>query len=160
MAPLVFITGSTGFIGNATLNKTLEAGYRVRVAVRKEAQVEEIKERYSKYADVLDFAIVPDITAPAAYAGKLEGVDAILHIASPLVKGIDKSEVIPPAINGTLEILREAKKVPSVKKVVITASIATLTPVKEALPVGAIIKGMQLGENLLLFLFFYVIELC
>lgn len=141
MAPLVFITGSTGFIGNATLNKTLEAGYRARVAVRKQSQVGEIQKLYSKYASVLDFVIVPDITASGAYAGKLDGVDAILHIASPLVKGIDKSEVITPAINGTLEILREAKKVESVKKVVITSSIATLAPLKEVVPAGVLIKG-------------------
>ena len=146
MAPLVFITGSTGFIGNVTLKKVLEAGYKVRAAVRKETQFVEIKQRYAKYADVLDFTVVPDITASGAYAGKLDGVDAIVHLASPLAKGIDKSQVIPPAINGTLEILREAKKVPSVKKVVITASIATFTPLKTALPNGAVIKGMTFSS--------------
>lgn len=80
---LIFITGATGFIGSTTALQALKAGYRLRIALRKESQIEKIKLVFSNYLERLEFVIVPDITAEGAYAGKLDGVDYVLHVASP-----------------------------------------------------------------------------
>lgn len=138
---LIFITGATGFIGSTTALAALKAGYRLRIAVRQESQIKKLNTLFSKYADSVEFAIVPDIVDESAYAGKLGGVDFVLHIASPLARTQDKNDYFDPATKGTLNILEEASKVPSVKKVVITASVLSLIPLS-GVPEGGIITGM------------------
>lgn len=137
---LIFITGATGFIGATTALKALEAGYRLRISVRKESQIEKLKGVFSEYVDKLEFAVVPDITVPGAFSNHLDGVDYVLHMASPLAGSTKPEEMFPPALDGTLSILRSAKEVPSITKVVITSSIAALEPMA-GVPEGGVIRG-------------------
>lgn len=125
---LIFVTGASGFIGCATALEALKAGYRLRLSVRNETQIPKIKSALSSYSDNVEFIVVQDITKSDAFAGHLVGVDYVLHIASPLLKGTTKEEYFPGAINGTTAILSEAAKVASIKRVVITSSIASLVP--------------------------------
>ncbi|KAE8372470.1 3-beta hydroxysteroid dehydrogenase/isomerase family protein [Aspergillus bertholletiae] len=136
---LIFITGATGFIGSATALEALRAGYRLRISVRKEPQVTKLKTVLSEFADKLEFVIIPDITDRDAFSGKLDGVDYILHMASPLPHGIEKDTYFGPAIQGTTTILNEATKVPSIKKAVVTSSIAALLPLTGP-PQGGVIN--------------------
>jgi nucleoside-diphosphate-sugar epimerase len=128
MAGLIFLTGASGFVGCATALEALKAGYRLRLSVRKEAQIDRIKSVLSSYLGQLDFVVLPDITKPSAFAGHLDGVDYALHIASPLPTGTNKDDYFPGAVDGTIAILSEAAKVSSIKRVVITSSIASLMP--------------------------------
>lgn len=128
-AGLVFVTGASGFIGCATALEALKAGYRLRLSVRNEAQIPKIKSALSSYSDNLEFIVISDITKPDSFAGHLVGVDYVLHIASPLPMGKTKDDYFPAAINGTTAILSEAAKVASIKRVVITSSIASLIPI-------------------------------
>jgi nucleoside-diphosphate-sugar epimerase len=137
-APLIFITGATGFIGSATAVEALKAGYRLRIGVRKRS--EKLEEVLSSYFDQLEFITIPDLTDEAAFRGKLDGVDFVLHLASPLARGTDQDAIFTPAVEGTLALLKEAAKAPSIKKVVITSSIASLIPIT-GVPEGGIIKG-------------------
>ncbi|PYI06699.1 NAD(P)-binding protein [Aspergillus sclerotiicarbonarius CBS 121057] len=136
-APLIFITGATGFIGSATAVQALKSGYQLRIAVRQIS--EKLESLLSEYRKQLEFVIVPDLTEEAAFRGKLDGVDYVLHLASPLANGTDKEAFFPPAVNGTLAVLKEAAKVPSIKKVVVTSSIASLIPLV-GLPDGGVIR--------------------
>ncbi|KAJ5910448.1 NAD(P)-binding protein [Penicillium tannophilum] len=136
-APLVFITGATGFIGSATALEALKAGYRLRICVRQES--DKLKALLSDYRDQIEFVIISDLTTEASFRGKLDGVDYVLHLASPLTHGTDKETYFTPAVNGTLAILKEAEKVPSIKKVVITSSIASLFPLT-GIPEGGVVK--------------------
>ncbi|OJJ45320.1 hypothetical protein ASPZODRAFT_143961 [Penicilliopsis zonata CBS 506.65] len=124
----IFITGATGFIGAATALEAVKTGYRVRLAIRRESQIEKLQHLLAAYADRVEFVVVPDITAEDAYAGKLDGVEYVIHIASPLLPSIDKKISFQPAVEGTLSILNEAVRVSSVKKVVITSSVSALVP--------------------------------
>jgi nucleoside-diphosphate-sugar epimerase len=137
---LVFITGATGFIRAATALSALKAGYRVRLSVRKESQIQKLKSVFSEYAQALEFAVIPDITTSEAFAGKLDGVDYIFHLASPTPQGTDGAKMFPGAVKGTTSILKAAAKVPSVERVVVTSSIAALVPL-EGIPEGGVIKG-------------------
>ena len=124
MSGLIFITGATGFIGSTTAKKALEKGYKLRISVRKEAQIEKLKS-IQGYPDQLDFAIISDLADPKTFAGKLDNVDYVLHMASPLAgNSTDKAECFGPFVDGTTAILTEAMKVASIKKVVITSSVA------------------------------------
>lgn len=67
-------------------------------------------------------------------------MDFVLHLASPLARSTDPDAVFTSVVNGALALLREAAKVPNIKKVVITSSIASLVPVT-GVPEGGVIKG-------------------
>ncbi|KAJ5979539.1 hypothetical protein N7501_002881 [Penicillium viridicatum] len=136
-ASLIFITGATGFIGSATAIEALKAGYRLRVGVRRKS--EKLESVLSEYGEQVEFVTIPDLTEEAAFRGKLDGVDYILHLASPLAHGSDKDAFFGPAVKGTLAVLKEAAKVPSIKKVVVTSSIAALIPLV-GLPSGGVVK--------------------
>ena len=81
----------------------------------------------------LEFAVVEDILADGAYDEALKDVTYVIHCASPLAGQSDNYERdhIQPAIKGTVGILSSAKKIPSVKRVVITSSIAGNVPWNE-----------------------------
>lgn len=132
---LVLITGATGHLGFRALRYALDAGYTVRAAVRSEAKAEAIRSNSAltpkEKASPLSFTIVPDILVPGAYDEAVKDVKYIIHIASPLpenVKDEFEKNLIQPAVQGTLNILEAAKKTPSVKRVVITSSVAAITP--------------------------------
>ncbi|KAL4874581.1 flavonol reductase [Aspergillus karnatakaensis] len=136
---LVLITGATGFIGSETALHVLKAGYRLRFVVRRPEQTAKLQERYAAYADQLEFAIVPDLTAPGCYDEPLKGVDYVLHLASPLPGG-KETNLLRPAVSGTVSILHSALKVSTIKKVVITASILSLVPFGQNYGEDAVIK--------------------
>ncbi|OQE25684.1 hypothetical protein PENFLA_c008G09063 [Penicillium flavigenum] len=134
---LIFITGATGFIGSATAVEALKAGYRLRVCLRRPS--EQLQTLLSEYSDQVEFVIVPDLTDEAAFDGKLNGVDYVLHLASPLPHGTDKQSYFAPALKGTTAILKAAAKIPTIKKVVVTSSIAAFIPMS-GIPTGGVVK--------------------
>ncbi|KAI1618580.1 hypothetical protein EDD36DRAFT_35795 [Exophiala viscosa] len=131
---LVLLTGGTGHLGYRTLVEALSKGYRVRAAVRSEAKAAGIKSAKSTqpYLNQLTFVTVPNIETDGAFDDAVKDVDYIVHLASPLANPTDDDEknIIQPAIRGTLSILYSALKHPSVKKVVITSSVAAVLPVE------------------------------
>lgn len=78
-------------------------------------------------SDKLELVTVPDIVAPGAYADAVKGVSSIIHVASPYHFNVSKNEeLLVPAREGTLNVLRSAAKEASVKRVVITSSFAAM----------------------------------
>ncbi|KAL1979569.1 hypothetical protein VTN96DRAFT_5556 [Rasamsonia emersonii] len=135
---LVLITGATGHVGFRVLVSALNAGYRVRAAVRNQAKADAILAAPSIQAiapgggDRLTFVFVPDLLAPGAYDDAVRDVDYVIHVASPLARGIEpdryEEDLILPAVQGTVGILSAAagRNGNRVKRVVITSSIAAL----------------------------------
>ena len=82
------ITGVTGHIGFKVLATTLQAGYRVRAAVRRATQAERIKSARSiqPHLDKLEFTVVPDIIVDGAFDAALKDAIYVEHVASPLAK--------------------------------------------------------------------------
>jgi nucleoside-diphosphate-sugar epimerase len=134
---LVFITGATGFIGSHVVIQILEAGYKVRLSVRKETQIEGLKKLFSKHINKVDFVVIPDLSVSGAFDNALQGVEYVLHIASPMPgKGNDfKKEYLYPAVHGTTSVLDAAKGFSAIKRVVIVSSLLALVPL-EAMATG------------------------
>lgn len=128
---LIFITGATDFIGSHTVNAALAAGYRVRVSIRRKEQERSIQSWSIGPENKLEFVHVPDLTDSSAFRGRLDDVDFIFHLASPLPgKGEDvHKDYVDPAVSGTLAILKEAKGVERVKLVIVMSSVLALLPV-------------------------------
>jgi nucleoside-diphosphate-sugar epimerase len=142
MSGLVFITGGTGLIGIKTILYALEAGYTVRAAVRSQDKADAVLATPSLKAlnpgSKLTFVIVPDILANNAYDEAVKGVKYILHLASPVVKGGNEftadqfeTDLIQPAIKGTVSILTAAQKTEGIERVVITSSEVAIIPWEE-----------------------------
>ncbi|KIX01767.1 uncharacterized protein Z518_09494 [Rhinocladiella mackenziei CBS 650.93] len=129
---LILLTGGTGHLGYRTLIEALSKGYRVRAAVRSEGKISELKAAKSSqpYLDRLSFITVPDVEKEGAFDEAVKGVDYIVHVASPLARPSDDDEanIIQPAVRGTLSVLYSALKEPSIKRVVITSSVAAVMP--------------------------------
>lgn len=85
---LLLITGATGFVGFRVLCFALEYGYRVRAVVRSEAKAEILRSNSDLKAlgrlDHLEFTFVPDFVKSGAFDMATEGVDFIIHCASPI----------------------------------------------------------------------------
>ena len=136
----VFITGATGFIGAHVALSALSAGYYVKLSVRREAQIESLRKALDAFANKLEFVIVPDYTATNAFDDALKGSDYVIHVASPLAK--PNEDLLTPAVKGTTSILKSAVKTPTIRKVVITASVASLIPLGKGGD-GTLIKGKK-----------------
>ncbi|KAB8208056.1 hypothetical protein BDV34DRAFT_233624 [Aspergillus parasiticus] len=127
---LTLITGATGFIGSQVALRVLQAGYRARLAIRREEQADKLRRIFADYEKQLEFVIVPDITVSGCFDEALQGVDYVLHLASPLPKP-GSGDLVTPAKRGTVAILESAAKVPSIKKVVVTGSVLSLVSLGE-----------------------------
>ena len=133
MVQRVLLTGANGYIGSHILSVLLSRGISVRSVVRSQAKVEQMRADFSNYSpSQLDFALVPDITAPGAFEKAVVSnppFDTVIHAASPFLYRVakDNSEFLIPAVNGTKEILKAIKAyAPSVTRVVITGSCAAV----------------------------------
>ncbi|KAL6830914.1 hypothetical protein J3E69DRAFT_328112 [Trichoderma sp. SZMC 28015] len=133
---LVLLTGATGMIGFKTLVEVVKAGYKARVAVRNQAGYDRITglKPLAPYVSQLESIIVPEITIPGAYDEAVKGVKYVVHIASPLALPVEgeeayQTQIIQPAIQGTVGILESANKVSGIEKIVITASVLSVASI-------------------------------
>ncbi len=68
-----------------------------------------------------------DLLKPETLDEAIKGFDYVVHTASPFPLAVpdDENVVIKPAVEGTLAVLRAARKY-KVKRVVVTSSVAAL----------------------------------
>ncbi|KAF8190640.1 hypothetical protein K438DRAFT_2018543 [Mycena galopus ATCC 62051] len=125
----VQVTGASGFLGSHVVLQLLEKGYRVRAAARG-AKADHLKSSYASYGDRFEIVKITDI-AHNQFPEALVGVDAIIHLASPLPGRAEPAELLAAAIEGTLNVIVQGEKA-GVKRVVVTSSIATVVNPQES----------------------------
>lgn len=84
-----------------------------------------------QYAAQLDLMQVADFSASASFDKAVQGVDGIIHVASPFTYDTkdNEEELVKPAIAGVKAVLEAAAKQSSVKRVVVTSSFAAILDV-------------------------------
>jgi nucleoside-diphosphate-sugar epimerase len=129
----IFITGSSGLVGNRCLIRALEKGYDVVSSVRSPEKAEFVRRGIQPVVSTenLNFVVIPDIAVEGCFDEHLSEVDYIVHVASPLWTVSDLSDMerayVQPAVNSTMSILKAAEEAKPVKKVVLCSSLAALT---------------------------------
>ncbi len=120
----VLVTGASGFIAKHIVRELLENGYTVRAAVRSDRAQQQVE---ALFPDADLHFVRLDLTSDAGWGEAMEGVDVLLHTASPFpgAQPKDPQDLIRPAVDGTLRALRAAQEA-GVKRVVLTSSCAAI----------------------------------
>lgn len=123
--PLVLVTGVSGFLGSHVVDQLLKAGYRVRGTARS-AKVVAVQEAFSSQpeGDRVEIIGIDDIIG-GDFTKALEGVTGVLHLASPLAGKLPPAEMLDAAVNGTLNIIRQATRL-GIKNFSVISSIGAV----------------------------------
>ncbi|MEN2742249.1 NAD-dependent epimerase/dehydratase family protein [Microbacterium sp. X-17] len=122
----ILVTGGSGFIAGHIILQLLGSGHEVRATIRsldrEDAARAALAEAGMTNGDALHF-VAADLLDDAGWAEAVDGVDAVLHVASPVHLGPvdDEDDVIVPAREGTLRVLRAARDA-GVPRVVLTSA--------------------------------------
>jgi dihydroflavonol-4-reductase len=125
----VLVTGGSGFLGGWCLVELLRRGHRVRTTVRSLSREPEVRAMVAAEVDPGDRLsfFEADLRGDAGWAEAVGGCERVLHVASPFppAQPKDPDELIVPAREGTLRVLRAALEA-GVRRVVVTSSVAAV----------------------------------
>lgn len=125
----VCVSGVTGFVGSQLAKDLLERGYIVHGTARN------ISDGKIQYITALPGArenfraFQGDLLTPGAFDSALDGCSSAFHVASPYFMNSrdPQKELVDPALNGTRHFLESCVKIKSIKKVIVTSSVAAIT---------------------------------
>jgi nucleoside-diphosphate-sugar epimerase len=128
MSP-VLVTGGSGYVGTQLVAALLRDGRRVRATVRSldsEAEVRATVRRGDADDSGLEL-VAADLTADEGWTAAAAGCEEVHHVASPIpaAQPDDPDELIVPAREGTLRVLRAARDA-GARRVVLTSSFAAI----------------------------------
>jgi len=117
-APLIALTGATGFIGRHLLNELPKRGYRVRVLLRRPSEV----------PAGATSAVIGDIASPHNMAAALRDVDMVIHSAglAHAMSGRPEDDYRTINTEATVRLAQAAERA-GVKRFVFLSSIRAQT---------------------------------
>lgn len=128
----ILVTGASGYIANWIIKLLLDQGCTVYGTVRDPDKAKSVQ-------PLLDIAaqapagtlklFKADLLDPASFDEAMAGCEVVMHTASPfVVRGFkDANEaLIRPAVEGTRHVLEAVNRTISVKRVVLTSSVAAV----------------------------------
>ncbi len=132
MSKTVLLTGVTGFIAKRIALDLLNAGHHVRGTLRSTGRADEVRDAVRPHLtdpaalDRLSFVEL-DLVKDDGWTAAAEGVDVLMHTASPFPMSSpkDENDVIRPAVDGTLRALKAAHAA-GVTRVILTSSVVAV----------------------------------
>ncbi|KAH6629688.1 cinnamoyl-CoA reductase [Boeremia exigua] len=126
------VTGGSGFIGMYVVKMLLEHGHNVHTTVRSLTNPDKCKpllDLQVEYPNKLTL-FEADLMRDGSFFSAMRGCNIVYHVASPfLVPQQIKDgmkDCVEPALNGTRNVLQSVDKTSSVKRVILTSSIAAV----------------------------------
>ncbi len=128
---LVLVTGASGFIAQHVILALHSAGWNIRGTLRdlgRTAEVRDVLEKAQAGAGKGVQWVSTDLNFDAGWDDAARDVDAIMHVASPIpiVQPKNRDAFVATARDGALRVLRAARDSGSVRKVVMTSSVAAV----------------------------------
>ncbi len=126
----ILVTGATGYLAGWLIKKLVEEGLTVHAAVRNpndKKKVAHLDAIAAKGKGTIKY-FAANLLNPGSYAEAMQGCELVFHTASPFTSKFTdaQKELIDPAVKGTANVLHEATKTDSVKRVVLTSSCAAI----------------------------------
>ncbi len=127
----ILVTGGSGYIASWIINYLLKQGHEVNTTVRdisKEAKIFHLKQMMKEKEGELRF-FEADLLEEGSFDEAVKDCEVVIHSASPFkVSGIKDpvKQLVEPAVKGTRNVLRAVNRSKSVKKVVLTSSVAAI----------------------------------
>ncbi|EXB93324.1 hypothetical protein L484_015312 [Morus notabilis] len=127
---VVCVTGASGYIASWLVKFLLQRGYTVKASVR-----DPNDQKKTAHLTSLDGAkerlqlFKADLLEEGSFDSVIEGSEGVFHTASPFYHDVKdpEAELLDPAVKGTLNVLNSCAKSSSVKRVVLTSSIAAVS---------------------------------
>ena len=123
----VLVTGGTGYLATRLITDLLLAGTPVRTTVRSLDRADAVRDAVRRGgADDAELTFtVASLTSGEGWADAAAGVTGVYHLASPMIQSQNPDEVVVPARDGALHVLRAARDA-GVPRVVLTSSFAAV----------------------------------
>lgn len=133
---LVLVTGASGYIASWVVAYALQAGARVRGTVRDPSNASKTSHLTSLpfAAERLELVQLDMVNnTPEQLASVVLGCTLVAHTASPFPSSAPKHEddLIKPAVLGTTSVLQACVGSATIRKVIVTSSVAATTPKSE-----------------------------
>lgn len=123
------VTGASGYIASWLVKLLLQRGYTVKASIRDPNDPTK-----TEHLHALDGAqdrlqlFKANLLEEGSFDSAVEGCEGVFHTASPFYNDVTdpKAELLEPAVKGTLNVLNSCVKSPSIKRVVLTSSMAAV----------------------------------
>ncbi|KAJ4975362.1 hypothetical protein NE237_000468 [Protea cynaroides] len=138
-SPTFCVTGATGYIGSWLVKCLLQRGYSVHATVRDPEKVSHLLSSWNGGDRLKVFRA--DFQEEGSFNEAVEGCHGVFHVAASMEFGVPatgdvesyvEKKILKPAVKGTLNILQACLRTKSVKRVIFTSSISTITAKDDA----------------------------
>ncbi len=128
----IVVTGAAGYLGSWVVAEALRMGHAVHGTVRdlanhmKIGHLLELGQQYQGRLKLFE----ADLLREGSFDAAMENAEYIIHTASPYVRAKledPQAEIVDPAVEGTRNVLVSATRCESIRRIVVTSSIAAMT---------------------------------
>ncbi|MBK9291020.1 MAG: aldehyde reductase [Bacteroidetes bacterium] len=126
----VLVTGASGYVAGRLVEKLLNEGHVVHATVRnphkREAVAHLLQLGGSAEGRLKLFAA--DLLSDGSFDEAMQGCEIVFHTASPFFNKVKdpQRDLIEPAVKGTENVLRSVNRCETVRRVVLTSSVAAI----------------------------------
>ena len=127
----VLVTGASGYIASWIVKYLLDDGHRVHATVRNPDNTTSVAHllKLAEQAPGTLTLFKADLLDPGSFDEAMQGCDIVMHTASPfIISGFTDAQeaLVRPAVEGTRNVLEAVNRCLSVRRVVLTSSVASV----------------------------------